>query len=271
MSKKKSFGQCLLTGETNKLVDCHIIPKALTFINRSGEKIYQTTTGRGFSKKWNSWYDRSIVTRKGEDILASIDGSAINILRRERLVRSGWKNDPPRFLPYGNAKFGSRVRFFNIPDVADLHRFLVSVAWRAAVSNLPDMSEVQLSDDVVEKLKDCTLNHSRSSYAQFPTILIQFYGDMHDHNFTPLVLTREVELNPDHVSPPYVRLYFDGLVAQMYLDSIPPERMGEVTIKETGNFAAICKPYSGSFQEYNFYESIKLSFKNSGIPPERYV
>lgn len=90
------MGLCLLTGKKGKFVKSHIIPKSLTRPSKAGNKFLQPAAGSTtvrLIKRADSWYDKSIVIREGEDYLSEIDSYAIDELRAQGLL---WSSDKLR-------------------------------------------------------------------------------------------------------------------------------------------------------------------------------
>ena len=193
MSKRKS-GICRLTQCDGPLVDCHIIPKALTRPSVSGAPLMQSTKGTGYKRRFSSWYDRAIVTREGESILAKIDDDAIKVLRKHMLVWSSWQVFSPAFQSIGPALPHHGHRRFKLEqtEAEILHRFFLSIVWRATVSGLPDMAEVYLDDDASEELRQIVLGKQPLSAEIFPTALIQISTKGDQHNQSPYRDTKTI-------------------------------------------------------------------------------
>lgn len=154
MSKNKiTHGTCALTGTHGKFVKCHIIPQAFTRPTKKGEALYQSTRGKGETRRWTSWYDPQLVTREGEDILSDIDNAAIKILRKHQLVWSGWMAFRPHFLSFLPSMPSHGLRLLEIEGADCLIRFALSLAWRASASQLPDLSGVKLPGSSEEEMK----------------------------------------------------------------------------------------------------------------------
>ena len=220
MPKPGSLGVCKLTGEFGQFVDSHIIPLALTRLSRTGEKHVEVGIGFGVKMRANSWYDGGLVTRLGEDILASIDSKGIEELRRHRLVWSGWTLDDrlssDDLTPPGDH---AGFRVVQIARPAVLQLFFLSLLWRAGASTRPEFKVVALDDDVLENIRQRVLSQDPGAFEDYQIQLFQLITRGVMHNRTPL-LERKHTCNLDGsfgTEVSYVRFYFDGLVAHIHL------------------------------------------------------
>lgn len=81
------YGTCALTGRRGKLVRSHLLPRALMDFAPANAPIIEIHGDASRPvKRWTSWYDRALVTRAGEDVLAGHDDWGVDFLRRNRLV-----------------------------------------------------------------------------------------------------------------------------------------------------------------------------------------
>lgn len=220
MSKKSQSGVCNLTGTSGPYVASHIIPLALTRLSRTGEKYVETGIGLGVKKRSNSWYDYALVTKHGEDILATIDSSGIEQLRLHRLVWSGWGLD--RRLQSDDIVVEDshqRFRFIRVAQPKVLQIFFMSLLWRAAATTRPEFKEICVPESVLEDLTNRVSSKDPGRAEDYPIQLFQIVTRGVAHNRTPL-LERKRALNIDRTEGPevsYVRFYFDGLVAHVHL------------------------------------------------------
>ena len=88
--KKASEGICKLTRRHGRFVKSHIIPAALTKPSRKGSYFLQMGKNERPRRRWSSWYDPELVTDEGEKYLEELDTWAIKILRKNKMVWSGW-------------------------------------------------------------------------------------------------------------------------------------------------------------------------------------
>ncbi|MBM1760819.1 hypothetical protein JQV53_00475 [Sulfitobacter geojensis] len=232
MSKRK-IGTCLLSGCIGPLVDCHIIPKALTSPQPKGEPLFQTTKGKGLKKRFSSWYDKSIVTREGEDILARIDNDAIKALRKHQLIWKSWVIFCPVFENFGPSTPDHSFRLVQLKEQAILARFFASIAWRASVSKIPDMDGIALGTQIESELRDIILNGTDTTAQKYRVSLIQISSIGERHNMTPILDSKAKNLDdPEGEKIEFVRIYFDGLIAHLNLSALENQEQSS----ETSNF-----------------------------------
>lgn len=220
MSKHKQFGLCKLTHSSGDFVASHIIPAALTRLSRIGEKFVEAGIGLNTKKVSNSWYDRALVTREGEDILSDIDAKGIDELRSHRLVWSAWgteKRLPTDDMQHIDGKPSHRLIQFARPR--ELRLFFLSLLWRAAASSRPEFQPIVLSDAALEELRQRIVNRDPGTPSSYPIQLFQIISCGIEHNRTPLMEPKPV-LTLEGVRVGQVdciRFYFDGLVAHIHV------------------------------------------------------
>jgi len=143
------IGVCKLTGKRGKYVKSHILPAALTSPKRKDRGVVQLGPNNRPTRRWSSWYDSCLVTKDGEDILASIDDLAIRELRKHKLVWSGW--GPICALP--ESAMPMSVRVIEKVDVVALRLFFLSILWRAAATDRFEFSEISLPERELDILE----------------------------------------------------------------------------------------------------------------------
>jgi hypothetical protein len=218
--QSKSLGICKLTGIEGQYVKSHIIPQALTRPSRCGAPLVQSSKGSGGTKRWSSWYDKSMVTREGEDYLERIDTRAIRILKKHKMVWRSWNGVPPIFQSLSALLPDHSIREIQlgVEDGYSLKLFLVSILWRASVSSLPDTQDIKLSEHQ-ENLIAAAIKGERISDSKFATALIQIstYGEYQNAlPFYDAKQTPPFEDVPVREIPMY-RLFVDGLIAHIHL------------------------------------------------------
>jgi hypothetical protein len=209
-----------LTNSSGQFVDSHIIPLALTRLSGTGEKRIEVGIGFDVKRRANSWYDGTLVTRHGEEILARIDWKAIEELRAHRLVWSGWGSETELqtndlVLHDGRPSY----RIINLTEPKALQLFFLSLLWRAAASTRHEFSEISVDDLILEDIRKRLVNEDPGLVADYPVQLFQIITRGTLHNRTPL-LERKPIINvdgSDGSTVSYVRFYFDGLVAHVHL------------------------------------------------------
>lgn len=252
MSKKAvdREGICRLTGEHGRFLKAHIIPRALAPPRGGGEAFAQFGQRRRPSKRRESWYDPRIVTRAGEDILTSYDTFAIGELRRLKLIWGAWgpalKLSRSEVAAIPGTPWGMRNVQFS--DPIRMRLFLLSVLWRAAVSEMKEFQEIALRQSDLRRLRRCVRDGTAPPEDLFPVTLTQISTRGWMHNLSPIAQIKEVPVSgstPRRV--PIFRFYFDGLVAHFHRDptvetmnGIAPMLVGqpEGTILSTVTFEA---------------------------------
>jgi len=258
---KSNFGTCKLTGTVGPFVKSHILPASLTRPAYSGGMLFQHGSGRRAQKRRTSWYDPAMVCAEGEKLLSDLDDWGIKFLRRERLVWSGFgpinRVDPdislsdlgPDLRDYG-------IRNLKVEEAESLRRFFLSLLWRASVSKLPEMHEVQLNKDDEDKLTGYLVGDEELPITFFPCWLTQHHEVGFPHNLTPI---RREKIVPSIAGSPersvnIYRFYFDGLVSHFHeigegdADQIARSTL---TVGYGSELAVTCVPWSRSAQLEN--------------------
>ena len=253
---KKKYGTCLLLGHEANLVKCHILPQSLTKPSEKGAPLWQASKGVGPKRRWSSWYDDSIVSREGEDYLSRIDDDAIKALRRHKLIWSGWYPFTPVFERITPSSPDHSLRTVRLgADAAIIHKFALSIAWRASVSRLPEMSNINLGADVEGKLRALILGKTTLTPAAYPTGLIQISCIGEAHNLTPI---RDKKIQPaiDDIPEKHldmVRIYVDGLIMHVHLnpDDLESYEDNPLILGASEKHTIVGISYQASFQYDN--------------------
>ncbi len=217
LKTKKMLGVCQLTLGNGVYINAHIIPAALTKLSSTGEKYVEAGIGAGIKKRANSWYDNELVTQAGEDILTAIDTTAIEVLRKHKLVWTGWGAEQELFPndPFENQK---PIRILRIDRAKGLQLFFLSLLWRSAASKRSEFKQIKITEAILEDLRQRVLNKDPGVFGDYPIHLFQITTRGIFHNRTPLL---EKKAHPSEklkdVYIPYVRFYFDGLIAHIHL------------------------------------------------------
>jgi hypothetical protein len=202
------LGTCKLTGKNGIYVKSHIIPKALTRPSKPGNQFFQPdplNKNKRYIRRSDSWYDKTIVTREGEDYLSELDSHAINELRELGLLWSSERIRPPA----SSSQQELAVVQFKAPD--KIRKFFLSLLWRSAVSSLPEFREINLPICKIERLRQILIGEQQDDLSFFPTTLVQLPFKGPAHNFIPL----KQELG--NSGKEIYRFYMDGLIAHMHL------------------------------------------------------
>jgi hypothetical protein len=248
-------GICKLTQLPGDFIDSHLIPKALTKPGKQGTPFFQLGPDGKLVRRWSSWYDPKLVTRKGEDILSELDTWAILELRKHKLIWSSWgseKSLPSNlFTKIGETDWGVR-KIVGI-DPNKLRLFLLSLLWRAAATELSEFRNVELAEADVETLRQMLISRSSEPLFFFPVTLTQLSTLGPIHNQAPhFDLKRVPNLSGIGTrEEPIIRFYFDGLIVHFSC-----KRRSEADVKELGNLLAgideslliTTQTYDNSFQ-----------------------
>jgi hypothetical protein len=170
--------------ETPQFVESHLIPKALSRPSVAGQYFISSNQGKRPKKSWSSWYDKELVIRKGEAILADYDNWAIRELRRLELVWSGWgaKRSLPVETWFGSRPEGFGLREVNCANPDKLRLFFLSLLWRAAATTRPEFWEISLDPDALELLRTMVHKGNPRQLDFYPTVLVRIVSRGDTHN-----------------------------------------------------------------------------------------
>jgi hypothetical protein len=259
-SARPREGTCKLTGIHGRLVDSHLIPLALTRLSRTGQKYIEAGIGLGTKSRSNSWYDGQLVTGEGEGILAAIDARGIEVLRRCKLVWSGWSADEDLAAEFAYSEQGVGIREIQVAQAEDLQLFFLSLLWRAAASTRHEFADVNLPATTLEDLRLRVLHQSPGAFEDYPVQLFQLTTRGVEHNRTPLIEHKRMPLTTatgwgNEVE--YARFYFDGLTSHIHLPqraSMEPEYLRSCLGLRPGRGTIV---FGHKFEESRAWENIK--------------
>ena len=253
-----TIGNCKLTGERGKFVKSHLIPKALTRPSEPGRPFVQYGRGSRPVKRWDSWYDKRLVTQAGEDILAKLDAWAIPKLRTNKLIWSGW--GPMRVLPSNLHSKIPRTHwgFREVEDI-DSHQlrlFFLSLLWRAAATDRSEFSEVALPHEDLEQLRTMILAGDPSPSSFYPISLTQLSTVGPEQNMVPIASTKQTPALGDVAERtiPIFRFYFEGLIAHFdrpSTDGSEVQVLEKIHLGAGASFIVSTVSYEASFQRKN--------------------
>lgn len=262
---------CALTGRNGRHVKSHIIPLALTRLERTGEKFVEAGIGLGIKTRSNSWYDNALVTREGEDILADIDANGIDALRKHKLVWSSWNNEKELLSDDQVLHNGvPHHRFIQLDCARDLQLLFLSILWRAAASKRPEFQDFKLEPAALEQLRVRVLNKDPGDFGEYPIQLFQISTLGIHHNRTPLMESKEIP-NTD-ASPTklvdYARIYFDGLTAHLHLPrgKVLGEIYMQTCLGNTAGTIVFLHRFENSRAQANIVEMIETVHQEQLMP-----
>src|SRR5579863_6406320 len=148
-NRRVRTGICKLTNTHGRFVASHILPKSLTRAEGLAPGLTQYGYGRS-ERRWSSWYDPALVVEAGEKILSDYDNWAVAMLRKHKMVWSGW--GPMHVLsdvtPIPGTPWGVRkIEFEGREELKRLRLFLLSILWRAAATTRREFEDVRLPKD----------------------------------------------------------------------------------------------------------------------------
>jgi hypothetical protein len=248
-----ALGKCLLTGANGTFVKSHLTPQAFTEPEESGDFFMNAGNRTRPTRTFTSWYDKAIVTRKGEDILSELDNYAVTTLRKHKLVWSGWgKEEVLESALHEMFSPTHGIRKVVFEDVQRVRLFFLSLLWRWSVSKRTEAAEVKLSKDHQDQLRNLILAGDAGSPAFFPIQLVQLSTKGETHNMGPILTTKVVPALDEGPSEEvqFYRFYFDGLAIHF---GMPAYSVGVgdmvLGVEEHHTFPTIA--YEASFQMKN--------------------
>lgn len=263
-------GVCKLTKFPGKFINSHIIPAALTRSDVKGEPFIAGGNGRRPVRQFSSWTDRTLVTQAGEDILTALDTAAIDILRQQRMVWSGWGNlnELPQHETEQSTfetidrELGMGFRTIKGVDFHKLRLFLLSLLWRAAASERTEFSDITLPEEHLERLRCMILNGDSTPRTLYPIILTQVSTRGDNHNLTPILWTwtsYDETGSPVHTYRAY-RFYLDGLIALFVDGTFTDEQLakwfGKSAVGNSDELGFATITFDKSFQRNNLYQGM---------------
>ncbi len=237
----------------------HLIPRALTRLSKTGEKHIQSEIGGKATRVPDSWYDLKLVTQMGEKILSEIDSYGIDELRRGHLIWSAWDEQDSFPFPF-DLKEGPNYRTILATDGPSLRLFFLSLLWRAGATKLEAFRHVKLTNSELEDLRLRVLSKNPGPAEEYPIVIHQLTRGA-EHNRVPLIEEEEfvtVGGVPDGLKGTYVRFYFDGLIARIYLGSRSelPEWLPKIAIQDGKEFLVVVHSFELSRAKDNIVSVI---------------
>lgn len=260
------IGTCKLTLKPGKFVKSHMIPLAFSAPSEGCYFIDGAPGGRP-TRRPTSWYDRELVTRSGEDILADLDSFAATELRKARLVWSGWEKETvlkDNIFQYPDSD--QLVRLVPDLDALKLRVFFLSLLWRAAASEMPQYANIKLQECELEKLRLMVLNRNPYPLSLFPVHLTQMITRGARHNLGPLEMNTPMDFGSGNgaLMLNSYRFYFDGLIANIHTNVSERFHAEASAIYVGGDSIVIanCIKFEDSFQASNMIQHGCEAFMN---------
>jgi len=257
-------GICKLTNQRGKYIKSHIIPAALTRPSLKGNCFLQFGENQRQKKRWSSWYDPELVTAEGEKYLTDLDTWAVKVLRKHKLVWSGWNGQAEldKNLHNTDAQFGG-IRIVEGIDPIKIRLFFLSILWRIAATNLNEFSYAVLPKNDLEYLRLMIINNNPEPQSFYPFQLTQLVtkGFMHNHAGVKM----DLQINSGgYNSFPIFRLYFDGLIIYVYLGLKLPgsiDKLKGILVGSSNSLIVTTVPFDHSLQ----FKSIQEAFTRNKI------
>lgn len=248
---KNINGICKLTQTKGTFVKSHLLPRALTNLHKSQEPRIQVDFKGQTNIVHDSWYDYNLCTKDGEAILADLDAHGIEELREHNLIWDSWGFSnrlsavTSTGLQLDSNEEGTRVIKFK--DPLKIKIFFLSLLWRAAASNREEMEDVSIQKNDIENLRLIINNNRLDLIENFPIALVQLSTKGPIHNRTPYITEFEVELDGVKKTIKQARIYIDGLIIRITINS----SNNDITFidSEDGTSLIICKNFENSYQK----------------------
>jgi hypothetical protein len=217
-------------------------------------------------KRWSSWYDPELVTAVGEKYLTDIDTWAIKVLRKHKLVWSGWSGKNSLEENLHNTPGPSGIRIVEGIDPTRLRLFFLSILWRAAATRLNEFSYVVLPEGHLERLRMMILNSDPEPQSFYPFQLTQLVTRGFVHNHAGVKTDIHVEnLNSDQggtIPLPTYRLYFDGLIIHVHLglpSSYSVKSLKGILVGTADSLVVTTVPFDHSLQFHSMQDAVLLN------------
>jgi hypothetical protein len=208
-------------------------------------------------RRWTSWYDPTLVTQHGENILTAYDTWAVEELRRTKLVWSGWgsaKELGSSHHRIGDSPWG--VRKLEDIDGKKLRLFLLSLLWRAAATTLPEFGSVALPEGHMAELRRMIQSGDPEPLTLYPAQLTQLSTIGHLHNHAPISEFKLVPVLDEtpvrRVPVPIFRFYFDGLIVHFDRRALTSEyvaSVGNMLVGQEETLLVTTQTFADSYQQ----------------------
>lgn len=209
---------------------------------------------------WDSWYDRELVTREGEDILASYDSWAIQELSRLKLI---WKSWGPITSLSGSIVTGPGMPSFGLrkvicKDPIKLRLFFLSLLWRAAKTDRFEFQDIQLDEKDLGRLQRMVRDGDPNPNNFYPTTLLQIASRGPTHNFAPIAVDETIDKGDGtSIRHCVFRFYFNGLIANMHRFKATTNGIESFVVGCSPEIVVQTQLIDDSFQLHNLIKGVK--------------
>lgn len=222
--QNKQRGECALLKTQGVFVKSHLIPRALTLMPKEGGRRIEAGLDMYTrpKRRYDSWFDLSLCIDAGEKILSDIDNKGIKILREYQLIWSSWSGSSLKhndFIPCSDNGEGLRVIIWEKKTAEELQLFFLSLLWRAGATKIPEFDTVQLSEKILEDLRLKIIQQKIGTFEDYPVMLFPIITKGDIHNTTPIIEQHDDFPLLDINKRFFIRFYFDGLIAHVFLPS----------------------------------------------------
>jgi hypothetical protein len=157
------------------------------------------------------------------------------------------------------------LRKVEVDDPARLRLFFLSLLWRTAASDLPECSEVELSEPDLAQLGGMLIHQTPDPLWFYPASLTQLSSIGAIHNMTPIAQTKHIRDLDGTIgdSIPFFRFYFDGLVAHIHrhpTDDATIRNLGTIIVGSARELTLSTVTYEGSFERENLSHILGETF-----------
>ena len=195
----------------------------------------------------------------GEQILSGYDNWAVAMLRKHRMVWSGW--GPMLALsdvtsipgtPWGMRK----IEFEDGEELKRLRLFLLSILWRAAATTRQEFAEVKLPMDDLEKLRTMVLEKKPEPLDFYPASLTQLSTLGRRHNHAPIAFMKQIPAlggEPGYEEPVF-RFFLDGLIihfSRLSIEENAAKDLGPLRVGGANSVTISTVRYEDSAQAQN--------------------
>lgn len=261
------YGVCALLGVEGKYAKSHLIPRSLTEPVIKGERFIEAGRGTRPIRRFSSWYDHQLVITQGEKILSEIDTAGISELRKHKLIWSGWGGK--KKLKYSDYEVypdsslsGAGLRVVAV-DSRKLRLFFLSVLWRSLKTGIKEFSYLPRDLVDLEVLRDMIVNKDPGHHGYLPIMLDQLSTMGTSHNYSPTLQTKEIERVGGSFNMRFFRLYMQGIVAHIHIDTDQEflSGMGPLIVGAEENLMVIARKFEASWQyqaaKHEYYDVSK--------------